>query len=78
MDEDWHAFCLAIYLRIEGQDWETMYYDYKELHQTVGMKKSGESQKAKALWAMKAATDREEQFYDPVHQKDILGRPGWA
>ena len=48
---------------------------YKELHQTVGTKKLGESQKAKALWSMKAAEDRDEQFCDPTHQKDMQGRP---
>ena len=33
-----------------------------------------ESQKAKALWAMKAAWDRGEEFYDPARKEDILGR----
>ena len=33
-----------------------------------------ESQKAKALWAMKAARDRDKEFYDPAHKEDILGR----
>ena len=33
-----------------------------------------ESQKANALWAVNAATDRDEEFYDPAHKEDILGR----
>ena len=33
-----------------------------------------ESQKAKALWAMKAARDRDKEFYDPAHKEDILGK----
>ena len=34
----------------------------------------------RALWAMRTAKDREEQFYDPTHQKDIQARPqpDWA
>ena len=31
-------------------------------------------QKAKALWATQAAKDREDEFYDATHQKDIQGR----
>ena len=31
-------------------------------------------QKAKALWAMKAAKDREEDFYDPAREEDISRR----
>ena len=30
--------------------------------------------KAKALWAMKAAWNRGEEFYDPARKEDILGR----
>ena len=30
--------------------------------------------KAKALWAMKAAKDREEDFHDPAREENILGR----
>ena len=37
-------------------------------------KKSSESQKAKALWAMKAEKDRMKDFYDPARKDDILGR----
>ena len=35
-----------------------MYYNYTELHQAVKCKKSGENQKAKALWSSKQATDK--------------------
>ena len=35
VDEDWHAFCLAIFEGIEGPEWEAMYYRYKDLHQAV-------------------------------------------
>ena len=34
----------------------------------------GGSQKAKALWAMKAASDRGEEQYDPARKEEILGR----
>ena len=46
-----------------------MYYHYKALHQAVRTKKPGDNQKARALWAMKAAKERELQFYDPTHQE---------
>ena len=39
-----------------------------------GAKKPSESQKAKALWAMKAAKDRVEEFYDPARKENILGK----
>ena len=68
---DWHAFCQAIY---KGDEWEELYYDVRELSQAAGAKKPSESQKAKALWAMKIAWDRSEEYYDPVCKEDILGR----
>ena len=33
-----------------------------------------EAQQAKASWAMKAAKDRREEFYDPARKDNILGR----
>ena len=36
------------------------------MSRTVGARKPQEAQKAKALWAMKAAKDRREEFYDPA------------
>ena len=42
-------------------------------------KKTSESQKAKALWAMKAAWDRGEECHNPARKEDILrgvGMPG--
>ena len=58
VDADWYAFCQALYKGIEGEDWEEMYESYK----------------AKTLWAMKAAKDRREEFYDPARGEDMLGR----
>ena len=40
----------------------------------AGAKKASESQKAKALWPMKAAWDRSEEFYDAARKEDVLGR----
>ena len=37
------------------------------------MKKPQEAQKAKALWAMKAAKDRRKEFCDPARKENILG-----
>ena len=49
VDTDWHAFCQAIYKGIEGQEWEALYYYYKELQG--------------AHWKMKAARDRDDEFF---------------
>ena len=38
------------------------------------MEKTNESQKARALWKMKAAKDRREVFYGPERKDNILGR----
>ena len=59
VDQNWRAICQAISEGVEGRDWEVMYHKYKELHQGVNCKKSGENKKAKALWAFK-----EVAFYD--------------
>ena len=37
----------------------------------MGVKKPQEAQKAKALWAMKAAKDRKEEFHYPAREEDI-------
>ena len=41
------------------------------MSRAVGVKKP---QEAKALWAMKAARDRKEGFYDPAREEDISRR----
>ena len=46
----------------------------REMSRAAGVKKPNESPKANALWAMKAAKDREEEFYDPARKDKILGR----
>ena len=38
------------------------------MSRAVGVKKPQEAEKAKALWAMKAAKDRKEEFYDPARE----------
>ena len=60
VDAGWHAFF--------------QYIHYKELHETAGTKKPGDSQEARALRAMKAARDRDAEFYDPSYQKYVQGR----
>ena len=54
--------------------WEEMYDSYKVMSRAVGVKKPQEAQKAKVLWAMKAARDRKEEFYDPAREEDISKR----
>ena len=70
----WHAFCRAIYKGMEGGEWEELYCHYRESSQAAAAKKPSESQKAKALWAMKAAWERSEEYYYPARKDDILGR----
>ena len=57
-DADWHAFFQAMYKGIEGEEWEELYCHYRDTSKAKGAKKPSECQKAKALWAMKAAKDR--------------------
>ena len=59
---------------IEGEDWEDMFDSYKVMSWAVGVKKPQEAQKAKALWKMKAAKDRKEEFNDPANEEDISRR----
>ena len=73
VDADWHAFCQAIHKGLKGKEWE-LYHHYKELNQATRAKKPSERQKARALWAMKAAWDRGEEYYDPARKEDLLGR----
>ena len=40
----------------------------------MGVRKPQEAQKAKALWAMKVAKDRKEEFHDPAREEDISRR----
>ena len=61
-DADWDAFWHTIYKGIEGQEWEELYDHYKEFHQAAGTEKPDGGQKAKALWAMNAARDRDVEF----------------
>ena len=67
-------FCQAIYKGTEGEDWEELYEHYKDMSEAAGVKKPNEKQKAEALWKMKAAKDRREDFYDPERKDNILVR----
>ena len=44
------------------------------MSRAVGVKKSQEAQKAKALWKMKAAKDAGEEYYDPTREENIFGK----
>ena len=44
------------------------------MSKAAGVRKPNESQKAKALWKMKAARDSGEDFYDPERKHYIFGR----
>ena len=76
MEADWCAFCQAIFKGVEGSEWRELYHHYRDLSKAAGAKKkkTSESQKAKALWAMKAAKDGWDDFYDLARKDNILGR----
>ena len=48
---------------IEGDEWEDMYEKYKNMYRATGVKRRNDHQKAQALWEMKAARDRGEEFF---------------
>ena len=62
VDADWYAFCQALCKGTEGEDWEEMYDSFQVMSRAVGVKKPKGAQKAKALWPVKAAKDRKEEF----------------
>ena len=68
------AFCQAIHKGIEGEDWKELYHCYKEMNRAAGVRKPHETQKAKAIWKMKAAKDGRDDFYDPDRKDNILVR----
>ena len=74
MEADQHAFCQDFCKGTEGSEWEEMCFHYREMSKATGVKTPSESQKAKALWAMKTAKDRGVDFYDPARQDNIMGR----
>ena len=51
-----------------------LYHHYREMSKAAGAKKPSESQKAKALWAVKAAKDTGDEFCDPACKENIVGR----
>ena len=60
VDADWHVFCQAIYKGIGGVNWKSCTFTTQMSKAAGAKKKPRESQKAKALWSMKAAKDRRE------------------
>ena len=53
---------------IEGEDWEELHDDHKEMSRTVCVRKPQEAQKAKALWKMKAAKVRKKTWDDEIRR----------
>ena len=74
VDAVWHAFCQAIYIGIEGRDWEELYEHYKKMSRAAEIRKPNESQKARALWKMKAARYSGKEFSDPERKDSIMER----
>ena len=68
--------CLACFLSVEfyfaqaeGSESEAVYYNYMQLHKAVKRKKSGEQEKARALWSVNEAKDKGIDVYDPGARK---------
>ena len=38
MEEDWHSICQAIFLGIDGQNWEDLYLKYVEMRKELNVK----------------------------------------
>ena len=75
VDADWHASCHAICKGVEGSDWRELYEHYKEMSRAAGVRVPSESQKkARALWKLKAAKDRREDFYDQERKAKRFGK----
>ena len=62
------------YKGIEGSEWDELRYHFRKMSKAAGARKPCESQKAKDLWAMKAAKDRGDDFYYAARKYNILGR----
>ena len=73
-DADWYAFCQAIYKGIEGNEQEELYCHFREMSKAAGARKPSETRKAKALWAMKAARDRRDEFNELARKRQHLGK----
>ena len=59
VDEDWHAICQATFQGVEGAAGNALYSAYKELHNAVTCKKSGEKTRmARHFWTWKEAKDK--------------------
>ena len=58
---------------------EELYHHHREMSKAAGAKKPSESQKAKALWVMKAAKDRRDE-YDSAAKKTFWqgNRQDWS
>ena len=70
----WSAFCTSNLQKIEGEEWrELATCHYRENHWQQEPK-SQVSEKAKALWAMKAAKDSEDEFYALSPQRTHSGK----
>ena len=72
VDADSHAFCQTIFQGVKIPEWDAMYCRYKD--QAEKNKKSEEKQKINVLWAAKVAKDREVDFNDTSHEKEIKNK----
>ena len=62
VDADWHAFCQAICKGIEGEEWEDCAVTAERGARSQEPRSRVKVKRAKALWAIKAAWDRGEDY----------------
>ena len=72
VDTDWHAFCRAKYMGIEGDEWRELYCHYREMSRAIGAKTPSEL-KAKSPLGNESSQGQEGGYYDPARQDNILG-----
>ena len=60
----WRATCPAIKKGVEGADWENLHYRFVEVNKEVNVRHPSGSSRAKTLFKVSDATDRDDKHYD--------------
>ena len=63
-----------MFQRIEGSEWEELYFHYRELSKATGARKPSESQKSESSVGHEGSQRQGEDFCDLARRDNILGR----
>ena len=55
VDGDWHAICQTNHKVVEGEEWESLYQKFVEMHKAVNIRTPSNNHKAKTLWMLREA-----------------------